>query len=178
MAYPEIKRFGGVYHPREDSYLLCDVVGVRARGGVLDLGTGSGIQGITAALRGCTVTFSDIDPEAVDAARRNAGLNGVGGSFLVSDMFSAIVGKFDTIIFNPPYLPSRGVKERALDGGRGGRRLIDAFIKGYKRFLKPGGLALLVESSFSGYEKEVEAGATVAAKAHYFFEDLVVLELR
>ena len=127
---------------------------------------------------GCRVTFSDVDPDAVATARQNAEANGVDGSFVVSDMFSKIDGRFDTIIFNPPYLPSKERRELALDGGKEGRELIERFVGGYRSRLKPGGIALLLESSFSGYEKEVGSGAKVVAKAHYFFEDLVVLELR
>jgi release factor glutamine methyltransferase len=173
----KIKEFEGVYYPREDSHLLAGVVDKKARGDVLDLGTGSGIQGITAALKGCKVTFADIDRKAVEAAMKNAELNGVRGSFVLSDIFDGIGSKFDTIIFNPPYLPSDGIKQRALDGGRGGRELIDRFLGLYKDYLKPAGTVLLLESSFSGYEKEVEAGAKILANGHYFFEDLVVLEL-
>jgi release factor glutamine methyltransferase len=174
---PIIKAHEGVYYPREDSNLLAKVVETRARGKVLDLGTGSGIQGITAALKGCNVTFADIDENAIAAARENAGLNKVKGIFVVSDIFSNISGSFDTIIFNPPYLPSEKIKERALDGGEEGRELIERFLLSYKRHLNPKGLVLMLESSFSGYQKEVDAGAKVLAKGHYFFEDLVVLEL-
>ena len=178
MANIRVKAVDGVYSPREDSDLLTEVVGVCARGEVLDLGTGSGIQGITAALKGCAVTFADIDRNALDSARHNAELNGVEGRFVVSDIFSCIKERFDTIIFNPPYLPSDGITEKALDGGKKGRELIERFLSSYKEHLKPGGIALLVESTFSGYEREVEDGARILAKSHYFFEDLVVLELR
>ncbi|MDE1865415.1 MAG: methyltransferase [Candidatus Micrarchaeota archaeon] len=174
----KIKDADGVYYPREDSYLLAEAVSEHARGEVLDLGTGSGIQGITAALNGCSVTFSDIDGRSLEAARSNAKGNNVGGGFILSDMFSGIDGRFDTIIFNPPYLPSGQKRELALDGGKAGRELIEIFLTDYKRHLKPGGVALLLESSFSSYEKEVAAGARALARAHYFFEDLVVLELR
>lgn len=172
-----IKAFDGVYYPREDSYLLSTIVEKEARGTVLDLGTGSGIQGITAALKGCTVTFADVDEAALEAAKQNAKLNGVSGKFVVSDIFSAIEGKFDTIIFNPPYLPSKEMEERALDGGKEGRELIERFLKSYKDHLNLGGRAVILESSFSVYEKETDAGAKILAKGHYFFEDLVVLEL-
>ncbi len=178
MKPAEVRSYDGVYGPREDSDLLSGIVEKHAHGDVLDLGTGSGVQGITAALKGCTVTFADIDGKAIEAAKKNAELNGVKGIFLVSDMFSAIRGRFDTIIFNPPYLPNEGKPEIALDGGKEGRDLVERFLKDYKNYLKPGGTALLLESSFSRYDKEVTRGAVVLAKAHYFFEDLVVLELR
>lgn len=168
----------GVYYPREDSHLLAGVVEKLAHGDVLDIGTGSGIQGITAALKGCTVTFADVDRRAISAAKANARANKVTGDFVVSDIFSRIEGRFDVIIFNPPYLPASENRELALDGGKDGRELVERFLKSYRGHLKPKGFALLLESTFSGYQKEVDAGAKILAKAHYFFEDLVVLELR
>lgn len=174
---PTIKDHKGVYYPREDSYLLADVVRANAKGDMLDLGTGSGIQGITAAKAGCKVTFADIDPGALDAARENAKANGVSGEFVQSDLFSNISDRFDTIAFNPPYLPSGVKKEIALDGGKSGREIIERFLKEYKNHLKPHGRAFILESSLSLYHKEVELGARIVARGHYFFEDLVVLEL-
>ena len=47
--------------------------------GVLDLGTGSGVLAIASALRGArSVIAVDIDADAVETARANVGLNGVG----------------------------------------------------------------------------------------------------
>ena len=68
----EIKNCSGVYEPREDSYMLAKAVEEYAFGKVLDLGTGSGIQGITAALSKCEVTFADIDNAALECAKHNA----------------------------------------------------------------------------------------------------------
>ena len=168
----------GVYEPREDSYLLADAVEEHARGRILDLGTGTGIQGITAAMRGCDVTFSDINGKALECARINARRNGVDGRFIESDMFENINGKFDTIIFNPPYLPSRDRASIDLDGGKGGRELIDRFIASYKDRLEDGGIALLLESSLNDYAMDTGKGIGIVRKSHYFFEDLVVLLLR
>ncbi len=178
MDGAQISVCDGVYEPREDSYLLADAVEEHARGRVLDLGTGSGIQGITAAMKGCDVTFSDINGKALECAHSNATRNGVDGKFAESDMFGSIHGKFDTIIFNPPYLPSRDKASVDLDGGKGGRELIDRFIASYKEHLEDGGIALLLESSLNGYSTDTGKGMEIVRKSHYFFEDLVVLLLR
>ncbi len=184
MDKAKIIACNGVYEPREDSYLLAEAVEKHARGNVLDLGTGSGIQGITAALKGCPVTFSDVQSAALECARRNAEANSVleRAKFVKSDMFSSLHEKFDTIVFNPPYLPSgEGVEEEgppdaSLDGGRHGRRLIDIFLRDFRDFLAPGGIALLLESSLNSYEKDVASEkAKIVGKAHYSFEDIVVL---
>lgn len=177
---------GDVYYPREDSIAMAEAVEEMAHGRALDLGTGSGIQGIVAAVKGCDVTFADIDDEAIKCAKENAEANGVGGEFVKSDMFSDIKGRFDTIIFNPPYTKSKPLKQmdekhivRALYGGKYGRELIEKFISGYKEHLAYGGIALLLESSINGYEGDImRHNAAVVVNKHYFFEDLVVLLFR
>lgn len=176
-----IKTKGDVYEPAEDSFLLAGEAEKFARGKVLDLCTGSGIQGITAALKGCEVTFSDTDYYAIECAKENASANRVTGKFIVSDLFQNISGKFDTIIFNPPYLPSEPIIQAstvmALDGGKDGRVLIDRFLAEYKNHLLPNGIVLMVESSLNNYQNDIaKLNAEVAAKAHYQFEDIVVLK--
>jgi release factor glutamine methyltransferase len=172
----EIKSCKDVYYPREDSYMLAKVTEKYAFGSVLDLGTGSGIQGIIAALNGCDVTFADVDKNALECARKNAALNKVDGKFVHSDMFNKIKRKFNTIIFNPPYVLSEEMKHLALDGGEKGRHYIDRFLDSYKKHILDEHIVLLLESSFNEYEKDLKKlDAKVVSKEHYFFEDLVVL---
>lgn len=70
---------------------------------VLDMGTGSGVNAILAATRGATVVAVDINPDALEAARRNAERNGVSIDVHHSDVFSAVDGEFDLIVFDPPF---------------------------------------------------------------------------
>lgn len=166
-----------VYEPADDSFLLERAVQRYSFGRTLDLGTGSGIQGIAAAKRGCSVTFSDISEEALETARLNAKSNGVNGNFVLSDLFRGIPERFNTIIFNPPYLPSKSVRVSYLDGGRDGREVIDRFLDEYRNHLLAEHVVLLLESSLNGYEKDVvRLNAEVVERKHIFFEDLVVLK--
>lgn len=171
-----IKNCSKVYEPREDSYMLAKCVESHALGKVLDLGTGTGLQGIIAAKKDCDVTFADIDSNAVECSKANANLNNVSGRFICSDLFDNINEKFNTIVFNPPYLPSDGKRHIALDGGKNGRELIDRFLGAYKHYLLKKHVVLLVESSFNNYDEDVKRlNAKIIGKEHYFFEDLVVL---
>src|SRR3989338_5649276 len=61
-----------VYEPREDSLLLAKSVALFARGNVLDMGTGSGIQAITAAQQKNvdTVLAVDVNKQALARAKK------------------------------------------------------------------------------------------------------------
>ena len=175
-----------VYRPMEDSDLLANAVEKFASGKTLDMGTGTGIQGIIAAKKGCEVTFADISSHAIRCARQNAALNGVSGKFVVSDLFRNVHGRFDTVIFNPPYLESAklGYKSNdpikaATDGGIKGRELIDRFIRDSVKHISKNGAVIMVESSVNGYEADAERlKAKIVGKKHMFYEDIVVLYYR
>ena len=104
-------------------------------------------------------------------------------------MFQGIRGKFDLIIFNPPYLPTTPEERSdqwinyALDGGESGRETIDRFLKCLPDHLCPGGRALLLISSLTGLKDVQEMAAATGltantvANAGCFFEQLYVLKL-
>jgi release factor glutamine methyltransferase len=76
---------------------------------ILDIGTGSGAIGIALAreLPAARVVATDISPEALTVARRNAQNHGIAErmEFFQGDLFAAISGDFDVICSNPPYIP-------------------------------------------------------------------------
>jgi release factor glutamine methyltransferase len=78
---------------------------VRDEDRVFDMGTGSGVNGIVAASRSRKVLAVDVNPAAVACARDNADRNGVADRMEVreSDLFQNASGRFDLIIFDPPY---------------------------------------------------------------------------
>ncbi|HVH16034.1 MAG TPA: METTL5 family protein [Candidatus Angelobacter sp.] len=72
-------------------------------GRVIDLGTGTGLLAIGAALMGAVETTGvDIDERALAIARENAGRVGAQVEWVHSDI-EKINGKFDAVIMNPPY---------------------------------------------------------------------------
>lgn len=97
-------------------------------GRVLDIGTGSGILAITAARWSRQVTAIDLQQRALRFAAFNAYVNGVAQhiKFFRSDGLSEVQGKFDLILFNPPFNPvPPGVTGKAFShGGKDGTRMI------------------------------------------------------
>jgi release factor glutamine methyltransferase len=147
-----------VYRPSDDSYLLLKHVEELVRGSVLDMGTGSGIQAVAAALKPevVYVLAVDISPEAVEAAKERATHAGVISKmrFQVSDLFTNVKERFDWIIFNPPYLPSEGdIEDPTWASGENGGKTIECFLEGAASHLELGGSILMIISSETGLSK-------------------------
>ncbi|MBQ4031625.1 MAG: peptide chain release factor N(5)-glutamine methyltransferase [Bacilli bacterium] len=73
---------------------------------VLDIGTGSGCIPITLKklLPTSNLTGVDISEKALKVAEENKIINNVSITFLQSDIFKNVKGKYDVIISNPPYI--------------------------------------------------------------------------
>ncbi len=81
---------------------LLQEIGVRDRR-VLDIGTGSGVLAIAAAgLGAASVIAIDNDPDAIEAARENVGLNGYAGrvALQVADLEGLRIGPADIVVAN------------------------------------------------------------------------------
>lgn len=145
------------YEPHEDSFLLQQFVHRYASGKVLDMGTGSGIQALTAAKsrKVKSVLAVDINPEAIKQLKekitkskdKNIATNKK-ITLKQSNLFSRLKGKFDTILFNPPYLPQDwGIEDPALYGGKKGWEISARFFREVSNFLVPNGKILFLFSS-------------------------------
>jgi len=170
-----------MYEPKEDSEMLVAAVVKYSRGKVLDMGTGKGMQALAAA--NCDnvkeVLAVDVDGESIAYCHKNVDHDKI--TFQVSNLFSTVKGKFDTILFNPPYLPQdKGIKDLALYGGEKGYELIKKFFDEVGKYLRKGGKILMVFSSFTDKGK-VDAiihsnglNIKLLGRRHIFFEDLYV----
>jgi len=76
----------------------------------LDIGTGTGFIPIYLKKLGLDCAGTDINPKAVICAKKNALKNKVKINFYVSDLFEKVRGKFDLIIFNPPFGNTKSTK--------------------------------------------------------------------
>jgi release factor glutamine methyltransferase len=174
-----------IYRPNEDTYLLLRAALAEAGHGdkTLEIGCGSGLISRELAARVESLLATDLNPYAARLTKAE------GIEVVRADLFRGVKGRFDLIIFNPPYLPTQreertlGWINFALDGGESGRETIEGFLKDLKEHLRPGGRALLLISSITG-PKEVSEMALAegldvkeVANERCFFEQLHVLRL-
>lgn len=123
---------------------------------ILDLGTGSGAIAISLALEShhWQVIATDFSKEALSVARQNAKrLSAINVSFIESNWFESIQGRFDLIISNPPYIAEtdphlcegdlRFEPRSALASGETGLEAIHTIIHHAPRFLSPLGVLML-----------------------------------
>ena len=175
----------GVYAPREDSFLLAKNVNFKKGCRVLDLGCGSGIQGINALTQGAeSVVFADVNEKALECAKLNAKAASLGDRIEArkSNLFDKISERFDCIVFNPPYVPSESREHNDTDGGKQGREVLDLFLKQVPGRLERNGFCFFLQSSLNRERETVAAldtaglKAQVVARQRLFFEELIVFK--
>lgn len=175
-----------IYFPKEDSFLLAGILEkeipklLKEKQNLvfLEIGSGSGIQLETvlkAGIKKKNIFGCDINKSAVKACKE------LGFICLESNLFSKIKGKFDIIVFNPPYLPEdfREPKDSriATTGGKKGSEITNKFLKQAKHYLKDKGKIFLLTSSFTEGLNLSEYKKKLLKKEQLFCEKLFVWEL-
>jgi release factor glutamine methyltransferase len=157
----------GVFVPRHRTELLVDLATDLKPGVVVDLCCGSGAVGavLRHRLPEAAVYATDIDPAAVECARRNL------TTVFEGDLFDALPahlrGHIDVVVANVPYVPTDDIRfmppeardheaRVALDGGEDGLEIMRRVATQAATWLRPGG-HLLSETS------ERQAPAALAA---------------
>lgn len=144
-----------VLTPRNDSEILIEAVlsnynNMQEGLKILDLGTGSGclILSLLKMYKNASGLAVDISEKALKVARQNAEnlkINNI--KFLKNNWNDNIEDKFDIIISNPPYIPTKEIKELepevnkfnpllALDGGEDGLNCYRYLAKSLEKNLK------------------------------------------
>ena len=161
--------------PRPDSETLIDSLLARVSDSgsktLLELGVGSGILSITAAKRiaGLEVVATDISSDAIKVAMKNADKileNRESIRFLLGDWFDPVIGRFDFIISNPPYIAEGDAHlddismsfepKIALTSGPDGFRDLSLIIEKSPEYLNFGGW-LILEHGFDQSSRVTEA---------------------
>ena len=184
----EMQVLKSVYSPREDTFLLANNIPEGKK--VLEIGCGSGLVSLCAAKKADSVLGVDINPAAVECSAKNAERNKVKNcTFKASDLFSAVQGRFDVILFNAPYLPKadkfdEGVEALAWCGGKTGREALAGFLKGCGMHLSKGGTIAVIVSSATGLDavlglfRKNKFLPLVVAKEKVPFEELYCIHAR
>ena len=176
-----------IYQPEEDSYLMSKalekelpkLLKQNPKLRFLEIGCGSGINLETARKEGVNaknILGSDINSEAVDHCKK------LGFKVINSDLFDKLEGKFDLIVFNPPYLPedeSEPLESRIeTNGGKKGNEVVVRFLKQAKNHLSKNGKIMIITSSLAQEVDFSKLGykSKVLSEKKLFFERLVVWE--
>ena len=148
--------------PRFDTEVLVEEVIKRAPKNceLLDLCTGSGCIAICVKheREDIAVSASDISKEALLVAEKNKDRYNLDINFIQSDLFENIDKKFDIIVSNPPYIPTKvisGLEDKvkdfepkgALDGGEDGLDFYKEIAKEAVNYLKDESI-LIMEIGF------------------------------
>lgn len=175
--------------PRPDTEILVDrmlphvrrIAAERGRVRILDLGTGTGaiVLALLSECDGAQGMGVDAASGALRMARENAEAAGLGERFstVESDWFSAVEGRFDIIVSNPPYIRSdvvasleSGVRDYdpalALDGGPDGLVAYRRIAAGAGHHLEKDGV-IGVEI---GYDQRRDVEAVFAAEGFSLLE--------
>ena len=148
--------------PRPDTELLVEetlkLFNVNSKLNILDIGTGSGciLLSILKERRNFFGTGIDISKKAINVAHFNAKMHQLSNrvKFYNSDVDKFLIGKYDLIISNPPYIRKQDLKcleidikdfepKLALDGGRDGFSKITKVINKTSMLLKRNGKFIL-----------------------------------
>jgi release factor glutamine methyltransferase len=149
----------------------------RGEGSVADVGTGSGCIAVAIAhyVPGVRVLGTDLDPQALEVARRNAARHHVQDrvELLLGDLLEPVPGHLDLVCANPPYLPEgadlpaevRAQPRRALFGGPTGSEVAERLLRAAADRLAPGGALLVELDPRSGQPELVALARTLYAGA-------------
>ena len=153
--------------PRQDTEILVEEVMRYVHDGmhILDMCTGSGCI-LLSRLKysnDCEGTGCDISEPALKVAEENAKELSLNASFVQSNLFENISGKYEFIVSNPPYIPTgviptlmEEVRDHepvsALDGREDGLYFYREIVEKAGEYLYPGGM-LFFEIGYDQAEK-------------------------
>lgn len=153
--------------PRQDTEILVEEVMRYVHDGmhILDMCTGSGciLLSLLKYSNDCEGTGCDISEPALKVAEENAKELSLNASFVQSNLFENISGKYEFIVSNPPYIPTgviptlmEEVRDHepvsALDGREDGLYFYREIVEKAGEYLYPGGM-LFFEIGYDQAEK-------------------------
>ena len=129
--------------------IIPQIVGKRR---FLEIGTGTGIIALSAALAGASVVATDINPEAIRNAQENFAKYGVDIPLYNADIYQVLPQeKFDVIFWNHPFNKAMQPVETMLlrAGFDYNYQGLERYIQGAREYLTEEGVLLLGTGNFS-----------------------------
>lgn len=169
-----------VPRPETESFieLLKDIIPttlplIKIRKTLVDVGTGTGVIGITTKLEWpeLDVTLTDISQQALNLAKQNAIALNADVQFHKGDLLRGYGAAIDIIVSNPPYVDrawdvspeTNAEPELALYANKQGLALIDQLLAQAGQLLKPGG-SLLLEADERQHAAIIQTAKTQGLK--------------
>lgn len=162
---PETEMFIELLH----SLLPKNLPLIKEKRKLVDVGTGTGIIGITAKLEWpeLDVTLTDISQQALNLARENAQQLSAEVKLHRGDLLRGYGEAIDIIVSNPPYVDktwdvspeTRTEPELALYASRGGLSIIEQLLNQASELLKPDG-SLLLEADERQHSAIIQSAAS------------------
>jgi len=141
----KLKVFSTIYKPLENEHRMIDWL--KPNKTVLDVGCGSGVLSVFASTISKHVTAIDINPQAVENTVLNCNLLGIKNvTAKVSDLFSAVEGRFDYIITYPPLYQLPFAKDH--EQWATSTRFVKELFQQVPRYLNPGGRLVIMLPSW------------------------------
>ncbi|QHT66294.1 methyltransferase [Rhodocytophaga rosea] len=154
-----------VFAPSKNGSFYANTLQIHPGDRVIDIGTGSGVLAIYAALQGGQVCATDIEAEAVELATKNCALNKVQADIRQGSLFSDFSGTFDVIAANlpneivPPVYADKLGKHAAetFDGGEKGNKFILELLEISKKYMHANSRLYLPVHSLTDYHEVLQA---------------------
>ncbi len=124
----------------------------------LDLGTGTGYVAIELASAGWLVDAVDVNPRAVATARANAMRAGVEIHPTFSNLYSAVTGRYELIVCNPPASCRETVVSRILTSVLRRCALVAGLLLRLRFWLLPTARLDFLSRVVAGAEEHLEPG--------------------
>ncbi|MEM3403556.1 MAG: methyltransferase domain-containing protein [Nitrososphaeria archaeon] len=140
-----------MYVPAEDTFLLIRGLEYTSMlGNTLEIGIGSGK--VAEKLSDHVKNYVGVDIELSTLKNIKEHLPNI--DLVCGDSAKCFVKDyFDTIIFNPPYLPSEDFIDITIDGGINGNEILLKFLKDSFNIIKPSGTIFFIASSLSNLQE-------------------------
>jgi len=168
------------YLPAEDTYLLRGALEPFSGESCLEIGFGSGV--VLASVSGRFRLAVGTDVVALEEARLASGPL---VELVLADRATCFRdGAFDLVFFNPPYLPSWPIEDKAVDGGPTGVEVPVSFLEEGLRVLREAGTIVALLStegdpeSFLSHCENLGLAVEKVTEKRLFYETLSVLTIR